>query len=74
MHQAFDRTAGRVVQAATLPVLFQAASHLDPVRSRVEAFFAQSRELFFGAGLPEHPISVRDLCGELRRIERRHER
>lgn len=74
MHQAFDRTAGRVVQATTLPALFRAASHLDPLRPRIEAFFAQSRELFFGAGLPEHPISVRELCGELRRIERRHER
>jgi len=74
MHQAFDRTAGRVVQPATLPALFQAARQFDPMRPRIEAFFAQSRQLFFGAGLPEHPISVSELCGDLRRIERRHER
>jgi len=74
MHRAFDRTAGRVVQAATLPALFRAAGHLEPLRPRIEAFFAQSRGLFFGAGLPEHPLSVRELCGERRRLERRYER
>ncbi len=74
LHRAFDRTAGRVVQPATLPALFQAARHLGPLRPRIEAFYAQSQELFFGAGLPERPISVRELCGALRQIEKRHER
>jgi mxaA protein len=74
MHHAFDRTAGRVVQAATLPALFEAARHLDPLRPRIEAFFAQSQQFFFRAGAPEHPICVRELCGDLRRIEKRHER
>ena len=73
LHRAFDRTAGRVTQTATLPNLFQRAPHLAPLRARIEQFFQQSSERFFGAGLPQDALSVRSLCAELRRIEKAHE-
>jgi mxaA protein len=49
LHRAFDRTAGRVVQSATLPTLFERAPQLLPARGEIERFFAQSSLLFFGA-------------------------
>jgi mxaA protein len=73
LHRAFDRTAGRVTQPATLATLFQRAPHLQAQRSRIERFFAQSSEFFFGSGLPNDALSVRELCRDLRRLERQHE-
>lgn len=73
VHRAFDQTAGRVLQTETLPTLFERAPHLQPQRAEIERFFAQSNERFFGAGSPGNLLSVRALCRELRRIERRHE-
>jgi mxaA protein len=52
LHRAFDRTAGRVIQSATLPALFEQAPELLPARARIEQFFAQSSLLFFGNGGP----------------------
>ena len=74
LHRAFDRTAGRVVQTVTLPELFARAAHLEPLRPRIEAFFAQSTEYFFGSRLTSRSVSVHALCRELRQIERREER
>ncbi len=74
LHRAFDRTAGRVVQSATLPDLFATSAHFEPLRPRIEEFFAQSTEYFFGSGLASGSLSVHELCGELRQIERRAER
>ena len=84
LHRAFDRTAGRVIQIATLPTLFERAPQLLPARGEIEQFFAQSSLLFFGAAPaslapPTIPSaaggpSPRELCIELRRIEKRHER
>ena len=74
MHRAFDRTAGRVVQPATLPQLFQRAPHLERLRPQIEQFYEQSAALFFGGSLPARPLDVRSLCGALRRVEKRHER
>jgi len=79
LHRAFDRTAGRVIQHATLPTLFERAPQLTPARPQIEKFFAQSSLLFFTA--PASPsrsgasgVSPRTLCAELRQIEKRHER
>lgn len=72
LHRAFDQTAGRVLQLETLPTLFERAPHLQPRRSDIERFFADSNERFFGAGTPSNALSLRALCQELRRIERRH--
>jgi len=74
LHRAFDRTAGRVTQPATLSVLFKEAPYLAPLRPKIEQFFQQSSERFFGAGLPQDALSVRALSAELRRIEKSHER
>jgi mxaA protein len=73
LHRGFDRTAGHVIQTATLADFFRQAPHLAPLRPRIEQFFDQSAERFFGAGLPASPLSVRKLCAELRRVEKRHE-
>jgi mxaA protein len=74
LHRAFDQTAGRVVQAATLPALFEAAPHLTQLRGGIEAFFRQSSTIFFGSADAAGPVSPRELCERLRRLERRHER
>ena len=50
LHRAFDRAAGRVIQSATLPVLFERAPQLAPARPEIEKFFAQSNQLFFASG------------------------
>jgi len=71
MHRAFDRAAGRVVQTETLPQLFARAPYLADLRLRIEQFFQQSSERFFGEVNPEHQLSVRALCRELRQIEKR---
>lgn len=71
LHRAFDRTAGRVVQTETLPQLFAQAPYLAELRERIEQFFEQSSERFFGEATPEQPLSVRTLSRELRRIEKR---
>lgn len=74
VHRAIDRTAGRVMQGTTLATLFERAPHLAPQRELIERFYAQSTEFFFGRGLPADALSVRELCRELRRLEKRHER
>ncbi len=75
LHRAFDATAGRVVQPATLPALFAHAPQLLPLRADIERFYAQSAEMFFGGGSPKGDrLSPRELCTRLRRLERRYER
>lgn len=74
LHRAFDRTAGRVIQSASISTLIQAAPHLAAHRARIEQFYSQSSELFFGRGLPANALSVHELCRELRQLERRYER
>jgi len=74
LHRAFDQTAGRAVQTTTLPALFERVPQLQSLRPEIEQFFAQSRKLFFGGGLPADRISARALCAQLRRIEKRIER
>lgn len=73
LHRAFDQTAGRVVQTATLPALFERVPQLQTLRPEIEQFFAQSREWFFAGGLPADRMSARALCAQLRRIEKRIE-
>jgi len=74
LHRAFDRTAGQVMHAETLPLLFDEAPHLQPLRARIEEFFAASSERFFGTGTQGATVSIHALCDELQRMERRHER
>ena len=79
LHRAFDRTAGHVIQSATLPSLFERAPQLSPARTQIEEFFAHSSLLFFRSPTSA-PIASdhaghlpHALCAQLRRIERRHE-
>jgi mxaA protein len=72
LHQAFDRTAGQVVQAGTLAALFARAPWLQASQPQIERFYAQSAALFFGSGLPADAVSPRVLCRQLHRLERRH--
>jgi mxaA protein len=82
LHRAFDRTAGRVIQSATLPMLFERAPHLAPARAEIGEFFAQSTQRFFATARGATP-AIHDraraapaplaLCQALRRIEKRHE-
>ncbi len=74
LHRAFDRTAGRVMHTDTLPLLFEEAPHLQPLRAQVEEFFAASSERFFGSGTQHAAVSIRSLSEALRRVERQHER
>ncbi|MDY6947786.1 MAG: hypothetical protein SXG53_18920, partial [Pseudomonadota bacterium] len=71
LHRAFDRAAGRVVQIETLPVLFAQAPHLAALRERIEQFFEQSSQRFFGEATAEHPLSLRSLSRELQQVEKR---
>lgn len=72
LHQAFDRTAGRVVHAGTLAALFERAPHLQALQVPIERFYAQSAALFFGGRLPADAVSPLALCRRLCRLERRH--
>jgi mxaA protein len=85
LHRAFDRAAGRVIQTATLPTLFEHAPQLAPARPQIEAFFTQSNQLFFANGTSPPPsgatpnnhsthLNPVSLCLHLRHIEKRHER
>jgi mxaA protein len=76
LHRAFDRTAGRVIQTSTLDSLFERARYLEPLRPRIEAFFAQSAAYFFAAAGPQprEGLSLHALGGDLRRLERRYRR
>ena len=73
LHAAFDRTAGRVLQASTLPVLFERAPHLEAMRPQIEQFYARSQALFFGEDDAVPASSLRALCLALRLLEKRHE-
>ena len=74
LHEAFDRTAGEVLRVSTLPRLFERTPQFEPLRDRIEAFYAQSAARFFGdaqARPGADAASPRALCRDLRRIERR---
>lgn len=72
LHQAFDATAGRVVQPATLALLFRSAPHLEAARDVIERFYAESAAHFFG-GRDGASLSPNALCTQLRAIEKQHE-
>jgi|KBSSwiStaDraftv2_1062776.scaffolds.fasta_scaffold69188_3 mxaA protein len=72
LHRAIDRTAGQAIQSATLPDLFLRAPHLVPLRAKIEQFFDESGARFF-AGTAGRSLPLRELCSELRRLEKRHE-
>jgi len=78
LHRGFDASAGQVLHAGSLSVLFQRAPHYLPLRAEIETFYAQSTAYFFGAGIRGGTGSTTPalltLCRKLRRIEKSHER
>jgi mxaA protein len=74
LHAAFDRTAGQVLLPSTLPRLFERAPQFEPLRDRIEAFYAQSATRFFGDAPAADAASPLALCRDLRRVERRSQR
>jgi len=72
VHRAFDATAGRVVQPVSLPRFFEQAPQYAPLKSEIEAFYADSAALFFGGAMPSAAM-LSSLCAKLRAIEKRHE-
>jgi mxaA protein len=73
LHRAFDRTAGRSLQAASLACLFERAPQYAPLRADIERFYAQSAALFFGDRQPADTLPLRSFARRLRSIEKRHE-
>lgn len=77
LHRAFDSTAGQVVRADALGVLFQRAPQFETLRSPIERFYAQSGARFFGATAAATPadgaLSLHGLCADLRKIEKSRE-
>lgn len=78
LHRAFDSTAGEVVRADALGVLFQRAPQFERLRSPIERFYAESRARFFGASAAPAPagggaLSLHGLCADLRKIEKSRE-
>ncbi len=70
LHRAFDASAGRVVDAASLAALFERCPQFRPLAADIEAFYqASARRFFAGEDLPA-PIPLRRLGRALRRIER----
>lgn len=74
VHGALNRTAGRVLHGASLPQLLAAAPHLQPLRPRLEAFYAESTRRFFAAEAGAAPpgtatASLKALCRDLRKAE-----
>ena len=76
LHRAFDRTAGRALQASTLPALFKRAPHFAPERAAIEQFYSASNLRFFGVTETRSTgvLELRELAARLRRIEKQHER
>lgn len=74
LHQAFDAAAGRVIQPASLALLFRARPEFEAARDAIEGFYAASAAHFFGGQRAANAVSLPALCAELRAIERAHER
>ena len=75
MHAAFNATAGRAVFARDLERFFAEHPGFEPLRVRIEALFAESGRLFYGAGDDAPPGDpelgrLRDLCRACRDAER----
>ena len=71
LHAAFDRTAGEVLRPSTLARLFERAPQLEPLRARIEDFYARSAARFFGGAREADRATPLALCRDLCRVERR---
>lgn len=85
LHRALNETAGQVVHAGSLPVLFARAPYLQPLQAQIETFYRASGARFFaeegpasGAAAAAYPLPalpvLPELCRALYRAERRQRR
>lgn len=76
LHHALNETAGHVVHAGALTMLFDRAPHLQPLRERIERFYRQSAQRYFSSPSASsvEPHALRDLCRALYLAERRRQR
>lgn len=74
LHEAINRSAGRVVHAASLSRLFDDAPQWRPLKTELERFYAASNARFFGDAPGAPTCSLRELARALRAIEKRHQR
>jgi len=71
LHQALNETAGTVLRAAALPGLLARAPHLQPLRTRLQHFYARSDQRFFSGEPNGEPFPLRALCRDLYLAEKR---
>lgn len=76
VHAAFNATAGRAVFEHDLVRFFIEHPRFEPLRTPIEALFAESGNLFYGNGGDPPPGGqgldrLRDLCRACREVERR---
>ncbi len=71
VHHALNEAAGQVVQGTSLQALFLRAPYLQPLKPRLEDFYARSRKRFFDCGTPPESFALRELAQALYRAERR---
>lgn len=76
VHAAFNATAGRVVFEHDLSRFFIEHPRFEPLRTPIEALFADSGKLFYGNGEGSAPGGqgldrLHDLCRACRGVERR---
>jgi mxaA protein len=75
LHRALDETAGRPVFLADLPDFLAGFPNYARLRERLEAFYADSRMVFFGtreeamSRVAERFAEVRELAAQLARLE-----
>ncbi|MCB1889452.1 MAG: hypothetical protein KDH20_17725 [Rhodocyclaceae bacterium] len=70
LHRAFDAAAGRVIDAATVPALFERRPELRPLSAQIEQFYAASAARFFAGREVADAPSPHALCQALRQRER----
>ena len=70
LHEAFDASAGRVLDRASLPTLFERQPALVPLRRDIERFYQQSERRFFADAEPVGGLSPRTLCRALGALEK----
>ena len=58
LHVAFNETAGRVIFANDLETFFAGNPAFRPLRAQVEAFYSESRRLFFAVDPTESHVST----------------
>jgi mxaA protein len=73
LHAALNHCAGQTLYLDNLPLLFERAPHLQPLRSEIESLFRHSRQVFYDAApaAGDWPAAqIVELCRQARDCER----